>query len=134
MATIQLTGYDLLALLFSILAIVLFGFLFIALSRINEILKQFKAVIYKNDNNINESLETLPKLLNNLEEITKGVNQEMKHIQGAVKNIEETVGYAASTAQILSEDLVEPIRDLLQVLALLKSVFFKEKKKGWLQR
>lgn len=134
MEAIQLTGYDLLALLFTILGVVFFGFLFIALSRLNEILKQFKTILEKNDKNINESIETMPKLLSNLQEITNGVNQEMKHIQGAVKNIEETVSYAASTAQILSEDIVEPIRDLLEILALLKGVFFKEKKKGWLQR
>ena len=132
--TIEITGYGLLVFLFSILGAILIGFLFIALSRLNEILKQFKTILDKNDKNLNDSLETLPKLLNNLQEISGGINQEMKHIQGAVKNIEETVGYAAATAQLLSEDIVEPLSDILQALGLIKGIFFKEKKKGWLQR
>jgi len=132
--TIEITGYGLLVFLFSLIGVILIGFLFIALSRLNEILKQFKIILDKNDKNLNDSLETLPKLLNNLEEISDGINQEMKHIRGAVKNIEETVGYAAATAQLLSEDIVEPLSDILEVLGLIKGIFFKDKKKGWLQR
>ncbi len=131
---IEITGKGLLMALFSILGVALIGFLFITLSRINEILKQFKMTLEKNDKNINDSIEALPKLLNNLEEITAGVNEEMKHIQGTVRSIEETVGYAASTAQLLTEDIVEPVRDLLEILSVIKGIFFKEKKKGWLQR
>ncbi len=131
---IEITGKGLLIALFSTLGVALIGFLFITLSRINEILKQFKMTLEKNDKNINDSIEALPKLLNNLEEITAGVNEEMKHIQETVRSIEETAGYAASTAQLLTEDIVEPVRDLLEILGVIKGIFFKEKKKGWLQR
>ena len=88
----------------------------------------------RNENNIDSALNSLPKILNNTEEITKSVNEEMKHISGAIKAVEETIEYTASAAQVISEDIIMPGKDLLEILALIKSIFIKDKKKGWFDK
>lgn len=98
--------------------------------KLNEILKQINMIVTKNEGNINDSIEAIPNILHNAEEITDSLNQQMQHVSGTVKSIEETVEYAASTAQVLTEDIVLPISELLHILSLLKGIFIKEKKKG----
>ncbi|KAB3530491.1 hypothetical protein F8154_13765 [Alkaliphilus pronyensis] len=112
------------------LALIGFGITIVILLKLNDIIKQIKDMLAKNEKNINESLDSMPKILKNVDEITYKANEEMKHFQGAAKNIEETVGYAAATAQILSRDILEPIGDVLSLLGVLKGIFIKEKKKG----
>ncbi|MBM7616292.1 hypothetical protein [Alkaliphilus hydrothermalis] len=127
------------------------GALLVVLLKVNDILKQAKSILVKNDGNINQSIESLPKVINNveilsnslnnemvhvggaiknIEEITVGVNEEIKHLKGTVRNIEETVEYAAATAQTLTDDILLPIGDILNLLTILKGIFVKEKKKG----
>ena len=129
--------------------------LVMTLLKVYEILKQVKTILLKNESNINQSLDSLPKVINNVDEITKGlngemkhiggtirnieeitdgVNEEIKHLKGAVRNIEETVEYAAATAQSITEDVVLPIADILNLLSILKGVFVKEKKKGFFSK
>lgn len=103
---------------------------FIAILKLIDILKQVNTIVAKNEGNINASLDSMPKVLHNVEEITAGLNEQMQHISGTVRSIEETVEYAASTAQVLTEDIVLPIGELLQIFGLLKGIFIKEKKKG----
>ncbi len=98
--------------------------------KLNEILKQINMIVTKNEGNINDSIEAIPNILHNAEEITDSLNQQMQHVSGTVKSIEETVEYAASTAQVLTEDIVLPISELLHIFSLLKGIFIKEKKKG----
>ncbi|SCY65458.1 hypothetical protein [Alkaliphilus peptidifermentans] len=120
----------LVAIILTPLAIILFGLILMVILKLNDVLKQVKDQLSRNEKNIDDSLRSLPKVLHNLEEITYMANEEMKHVHGAIKNIEETVGYAAATAQMVSEDIVEPIGDVLQLLSILRGIFVKEKKKG----
>lgn len=127
------------------------GALLVVLLKVNDLLRQAKSILIKNDGNINKSIESLPRVIDNVEtltnslnsemvhvggairnveEITVGVNEEIKHLKGAVRNIEETVEYAAATAQTLTDDILLPMGDLLNLLAVLKGFFVKEKKKG----
>lgn len=129
--------------------------LVMTLVKVYEILKQLRQILLRNDANINQTLDSLPKVIHNVEEITKAVNGEMKHIdgtiknveeitgtvneeikhlKGAVRNIEETVEYAAATAQTITEDFVLPISDLMSIVSLIKSLFVKEKKKGFFSK
>ena len=75
----------------------------------------------------------MPKILNNTEQITESINEEMQHVSQAVKAIEETVEYTASAAQVVAEDIALPIKDIMAVLGIIKNIFTKEKKKGWLK-
>lgn len=105
--------------------------LFKTLMNINEIFNNINRMLQRNEGNIDDMLNSLPKILNNTEEITNSVNEEMQHVSGAIKAIEETVEYTASAAQVVTEDIVLPAKDLLEILALVKSIFVKDKKKGW---
>lgn len=118
--------------IFGILGSVVCIALVSAIIKLNENLKQVKSILEKNDKNITEALETLPKVLHNLGEITGGVNQEMKHIQSTIQNIGETVELTATAAHTVNEDIINPISDLFAILNFLRGIFPKEKKKSWL--
>ncbi|SDK06671.1 hypothetical protein [Natronincola ferrireducens] len=133
-STITFTLGQLFTILFALLGMALFVIVFILLSKVNETLKQIKELLTKNEENIDETLERIPKVLQNVEEITDVVNEEIKHVQGVVKNIEETVEYTASAAQGINEDILEPIRDIFQIVALIGELLPSKKKKGWFNK
>lgn len=102
----------------------------IGLLRVNETLNILKGILHRNESNIDESLKSMPKILNNVEEITKEINGEMKSIKEAFRNIDETTEYTASAMQIVSEDILEPIKDVLDIISVVKDVVGRPKKKG----
>lgn len=108
--------------------------LFIAVIRLNEVLKRIKGILERNEKNIDDALSIMPKVLHNTNEITESINEEMKHVKGTIRNIEETVEYAVSTAQTLNDDIIVPVKEVLEILGLLKGIFIKEKKKGWFNK
>lgn len=104
-------------------------FLFKVLKNLNQILCNINNIVQNNENNINSALDSLPNIVNNAEQITGTVNEEMKHVSGAVRAVEETVEYTASAAQVINEDIIIPTRDLLKMLVLVKKVFVRNNEK-----
>ncbi|SNR96620.1 protein of unknown function [Anaerovirgula multivorans] len=133
-STITISLGQLFTILFALLGIALFVILVTMLLKVNETLKQIRLMIAKNEKHIDETMERIPKVLHNVEEITGVVNEEIKHVQGVVKNIEETVEYTASAAQGISEDILEPIRDIFQILSLITELLPNKKKKTWFKK
>ena len=107
--------------------------LFKTLININGIIGDIGKIIQHNERNIDNILNSVPKILDNTEQITESINEEMQHVSQAVKAIEETVEYTASAAQVVAEDIALPIKDIIAVLGTIKNIFIKDKKKGWLK-
>lgn len=133
-STITITLGQLFTILFALLGIALFIILFIMLSKVNETLKQIQTVMIKNEKNIDESLERIPKILHNVEEITDVVNEEVQQVKGIMKNVEETIEYTTSAAQEIGEDILEPIRDIIQLVSLVTELLPGKKKKRWFKK
>ncbi|ABR47477.1 hypothetical protein Amet_1271 [Alkaliphilus metalliredigens QYMF] len=119
--------------IFSLLGVGLLIVLLMAVLRLNETLKGVRNTLEKNEKHIDEALERLPRVLHNVEQITYTANEEMKQVSEVIRHVEETTGHTASTAQVINEDIVLPIKEVLELLAVLRGVFFKEKKKGFLR-
>jgi len=130
----QITIGQLITVIFAIAGGGVLIVLFKTLININQIFNNINRILQRNESNINSALNSLPNILNNTEEITQSVNEEMKHVSGAIKAVEETIGYTASAAQVISEDIILPAKDLLEILALFKNIFTKDKKKGWFEK
>ncbi|QUH24618.1 hypothetical protein [Serpentinicella alkaliphila] len=116
--------------LFALVSLGALVLVIIGLLRVNETLNILKGILHRNESNIDESLKSMPKILNNVEEITKEINGEMKSIKEAFRNIDETTEYTASAMQIVSEDILEPIKDVLDIISVVKDVVGRPKKKG----
>ncbi|QUH20127.1 hypothetical protein [Alkaliphilus sp. B6464] len=130
----QITIGQLITVLFAIAGGGVLVVLFKTLANLNQIFSNINKIVQRNEVNIDSALNSLPNILVNTEEITKSVNEEMQHVSGAIKAIEETVEYTASAAQVVTEDIVLPVKDILEILALVKSIFIKDKKKGWFEK
>ncbi|MCC5910387.1 MAG: hypothetical protein JJT76_08120 [Clostridiaceae bacterium] len=130
-STITITFGQLFSILLGILGIAVFVAILMLLHKVNETLKNVREILSKNEKHIDESLERLPRVLQNAEEISGVVNEELKHVQGVVRNIEETVEYTASAAQGINEDILEPVRDVFQILAMITEMFPSKKKKSF---
>lgn len=107
--------------------------LFKTLINVNNVVNDIGKVIQRNGKNVDDILNSVPKILSNAEQITESVNEEMQHVSQAIKSVEETLEYTASTAQVVAEDIALPIKEILAVLGLIKNVFAKDKKKSWLK-
>lgn len=130
----QISVGQLLTVILILAGIAVLYMVFKALKNINDIFNNIATVVKRNEKNIDDILISLPKILNNTEEITKSVNEDMQHVTGVIKSIEETVGLTASAAQFINDDFVLPARDILEILGSIKSIFVKEKKRSWLSK
>lgn len=131
---ITITLGQLFTFLLGLLGIAFIAILCILLLKVNEALNQIKIIITKNEKNIDETMERVPKVLQNVEEISGVVNEEVKNLQGVVKNIEETVEYTAAAAQGINEDVLEPVRELFQIISLIAGMLPSKKKKSWFKK
>ncbi|SDY25172.1 DUF948 domain-containing protein [Tindallia californiensis] len=123
---------ELLIVLIALLGVGALVYLLMALIKINDALKNIQAVVYKNEKHIDESLERIPRVLENVEGITAHVNQSMEHVQSTVENVTEMTDYVADVVQGINEEVVEPVKDLFKILMMIQSIFSGSKnKKKW---
>ena len=99
------------------------------LMNVNNVVNDIGRIIQRNEENIDDILDSVPRILDNTEKITESVHEEMEHVSQAIKAIEETVEYTASAAQVVAEDVALPMKDVLAVLKTIKDIFTKDKKK-----
>lgn len=125
----QITIGQLITVLFAIAGGGLIVVLFKVLMKLNQILNNIHVLMQRNEGNFDQILNSMPKILNHTEEITKSVNEEMQQVSQTMKAIGETVEYTASAAQVINEDIILPARDLIKILALVKNIISKDKKK-----
>jgi len=121
---------DILWLLIGLVGLGVLVLAMIALIRINESLNIVKGMLLKNESNIDESLENIPKVLANVEEISREINGEMKNIKEAFRNIDETAEYTASAMQFVNEDILYPIKDVLSIISIIRDTIARPKKKS----
>lgn len=127
----QITIGQLLNMLLVLVGIGVLAMLIKTLININGIINNMGKIIQSNEKNIDDILNSVPKILSNTEQITESVNEEMQHVSQAIKSIEETVEYTASAAQVVAEDIALPVKDIMAILGTVKNIFIKDKKKGW---
>ncbi|RQD69690.1 MAG: methyl-accepting chemotaxis protein [Tindallia sp. MSAO_Bac2] len=127
-----ITVGELLVALLALLGVGALLYLLMALVKINDALKNIQAVVYKNEKHIDESLERIPRVLENVEGITSHVNQSMEHVQTTVENVTEMTDYVTDVVHGINEEVVEPVKDLFKILLMLQSLFpGNKKKKKW---
>ncbi|SFH53464.1 hypothetical protein SAMN05192551_101405 [Tindallia magadiensis] len=123
---------ELLIVLIALLGVGALVYLLMALIKINDALKNIQTVVYKNEKHIDESLERIPRVLENVEGITAHVNQSMEHVQSTVENVTEMTDYVTDVVQGINEEVVEPVKDLFKILMMIQSIFSGNKnKKKW---
>ena len=127
-----ITVGELLIALLALLGVGALVYLLLALIKINDALKNIQSVVYKNEKYIDESMERIPRVLENVEGITSHVNQSMEHVQSTVENVTEMTDYVTDVVHGINEEVVEPIKDLFKILLMIRSLFpGSKKKKKW---
>ena len=122
---------------FSILGIILLVAILIGILRFVETLKRLNTVLEKNENNINETLESLPKTAKNLENISEGLNEEMDNVKGSIENVSGTIETTTETVDMINEEILHPLKDVLGILEVVKEFFAGftgSKKKGFFKK
>ena len=133
-STITITLGQLITFIFALLGIGLFAILFLLLARVNNVLKQIQDLVSKNQENIDKTMNSLPKVIHNVEGITEVANKEMDHVQGVVKNIDEVVQHTTATIYGINDEILEPARNFLNGLSVITDMLPGKRKKGFFRK
>ncbi len=133
-STITITLGQLITFIFALLGIGLFAILFLLLARVNNVLKQIQDLVSKNQENIDKTMNSLPKVIHNVEGITEVANKEMDHVQGVVKNIDEVIQHTTATIYGINDEILEPARNFLNGLSVITDMLPGKRKKGFFRK
>jgi uncharacterized protein YoxC len=126
-----ITVGELLIVLISILGLAVLAYLLILLSRVNGTLKNIQSIVNKNEKHIDETLERIPRVLENVEGITKNVDESMVYVQSTVENVSSMSDYVTDMVEGINEEVVEPLKEVFKLLLMIKTFFGGSKKKKW---
>lgn len=124
-----------LALVVIMVSVVTVSFYLVLLIRnLNKSIKLMKNVIQTNKENIEETLKNMPLISKNLVEVTDTAKNELKSVESAIHSIGETIQYTAATAETVKNDILGNFKSILDIIELIKRLFFKDKKKEDFQK
>ncbi|MDW7670902.1 MAG: DUF948 domain-containing protein [Bacillota bacterium] len=126
-----ITVGELLVVLLSILGVGVLAYLIVLLMKVNESLKSIQQIVNKNEKHLNETLERIPRVLENVEGITGNVDKSMVHVQTTIENVSEVTDYATDMVKGINEEVVIPLKEVFKLLLMIKSLFGGSKKKKW---
>ena len=98
------------------------------LFKLHSIVSRIEGLLINNEKNIDDSVEQIPKILKNIEEITNTTNEELKNVQEKIHEVESKL----TTAQNVADNFVMPAREILGLVSIARKFFKKKKKKLWL--
>jgi predicted PurR-regulated permease PerM len=126
-----ITVGELLVVLLSLLGVGVLAYLIVLLMKVNESLKSIQQIVNKNEKHLNETLERIPRVLENVEGITGNVDKSMVHVQTTIENVSEVTDYATDMVKGINEEVVVPLKEVFKLLLMIKSLFGGSKKKKW---
>lgn len=126
-----ITVGELLVVLMSILGVGVLAYLVMLLMKVNETLKSVQQIVTKNEKHLDETLERIPRVLENVEGITGHVNQSMVHVQSTIENVSDVTDYVTDMVEGINEEVIEPLKEAFKLLLMIKSIFGGSKKKKW---
>ena len=122
--TIDLQSILMLVLIVLVIAVVLFVF------KLVQTMKGINTIIETNEKNINDTLNSIPIITKNIEEVTSGINDEMENITGSIENVSSTIDTTTDLVDTLNQEVLQPLLELGAVLMMIKDFIPKKKKKG----
>ncbi len=126
-----ITVGELLVVLMSILGVGVLAYLVILLMKVNETLKDIQGIVSRNEKYLDETLERIPRVLENVEGITDNVNKSMVHVQSTIENVSDVSDYVTDMVEGINEEVVEPLKEMFKIIFMIKSIFAGPKKKRW---
>ncbi|MCL2164182.1 MAG: hypothetical protein FWH55_07280 [Oscillospiraceae bacterium] len=127
-----LTLIDLLAIAALVVTIVA-GFLLVKLlSSAGGVLSSLNRILKNNRKSIDSVLKDLPKITENVTEISSdaqvivaALKEEQKVIEDVIRDVSDTVGAVSATAQAINEDVFSKVKALFKALAMLVNIILK---------
>lgn len=104
--------------------LVLIIYIILVLKKFNATMKEIQEVIGSNKENIEKTLNEIPSIAKNLDEITGEVSHDVKAVRGTIDSITEKSEIAA-TSLTNTGDLINGISSAIQVGFFLKNLIEK---------
>ncbi len=101
---------------------------FITLNNLNGVLKRVRELMDKNSSNIDKTLDRLPSIANNVDAATAKVKEEIENAGDAVGLISETVTDTVLSVSDGTQEVIEYIRIIAQIIKIIINTFFKKSK------
>lgn len=96
---------------------------------LNKIVVDFRELINKNKNNLDETLQDLPKISKNLVEIEDTVKNDLVVLEPTIKKLSGVSGGLASTANVTTAggDIIVTIKSIIEVVEFLIGLILGKK-------
>ncbi|MCK9216935.1 MAG: hypothetical protein M0P77_03310 [Firmicutes bacterium] len=101
---------------------------FITLNNLNGILKRVRELMDKNSSNIDKTLDRLPSIASNVDDATAKIKDEVENAGDAVGLISETVTDTVLSVSDGTQEVIEYIRIIAQIIKIIINTFFKKSK------
>jgi uncharacterized protein YoxC len=118
---------ELIAIVLFILGAALLFYLILAVSHLVRVLKNVNGIIEKNKDNINKTVEKLPKISENAEKITDSLKNNMEAIDGVVKDIGKISTSVKKGVETVQNDILVKAKIVVDIVDTIKKFFDKKK-------
>jgi len=119
---------ELITIVLFLLGAALLFYLILAIANLVRILKNVNRIIDKNKDNINQTIEKLPKIASNAEKITETVKNNMEAIDKVVQDVGKISSSVKKGVETFQKDILNKAKIFLDIINAIKAFFEKRKK------
>jgi predicted PurR-regulated permease PerM len=116
--------------LFIIFIFVVVAFLYIIkfLMSLSNSANIIQGILKKNEKNIDSTLKDIPRITNELTDLSKSTNTQMGKINKILDNVNDTTEIAVDTTKVVKDGVLNKVRNIYDIIYLLMKVFFHDEK------
>lgn len=119
---------ELITIVLFLLGAALIFYLILAVANLVRILKNVNRIVDRNKDNINQTIEKLPKIASNAEKITESIKNNMEGIDKVVQDVSKISASVKKGVETVQKDILSKAKVLLDIVAAIKGFFEKKKK------
>ena len=118
---------ELITIVLFILGAALLFYLILAVSNLVRVLKNVNGLLEKNKDNINKTIEKLPKISDNAEKITDSLKSNMEAIDTVVKDVGKISTSIKKGVETVQNDILLKAKIVVDIIDAIKRFFEKKK-------
>jgi Bacterial protein of unknown function (DUF948). len=118
---------ELISVVLFLLGAALLFYLILAVANLLRVLKNVNRIIEKNKDNIDKTIEGLPKIISNAEKITDSLKKNMESIDKVVDNVGKITSSVKKGVETIQTDILVKAKSIVDIIDAIKKFIEKRK-------
>ena len=123
----NVTWMDFVMIVLPSLLIIICVYLIIILVNASRSIKIIKNILNKNQQEIDSTLKNIPQLSENLVNVSGTLEKELKVVENAIDNINETTQMTVDAAKTIKNDILGKTKSVIELIDFIKRLFINKK-------